>query len=115
MAPLAALNCPAAPCAGPALPFAGAKRSKIAFAGPLTEDESSAYVLGRLADVGARTPLFDAEQLAALHVLADGLPRRLNRLADLALLVAFAEGLPRPDARCLDVAALEVAPNPLLA
>jgi type II secretory pathway predicted ATPase ExeA len=83
--------------------------------GPLSEAESAQYVNGRLAAVGGREPLFDPEQLSSMHLLADGLPRRLNRLADLALLVAFAEGLPRPDARCLDVAAREAAPDPIAA
>ncbi|MBV8607116.1 MAG: AAA family ATPase [Singulisphaera sp.] len=75
--------------------------------GPMTESESSAYVLGRLAAVGATTPLFAPDALAALHHAADGLPRRLNRLADLALLVAYAEGLPHPDARIVAIAARE--------
>ena len=48
-----------------------------------------------------------ADALAALHRAADGLPRRLNRLADLALLIAYAEGLPRPDARAVAIAARE--------
>jgi type II secretory pathway predicted ATPase ExeA len=75
--------------------------------GPLSESESQAYLLGRLAASGASSPLFDAESLAALHRAADGLPRRLNRLADLALLVAYADGLPRPDARAVRIAARE--------
>ncbi|WP_233578379.1 ExeA family protein [Tautonia sociabilis] len=83
--------------------------------GPLTEEESAAYVTGRLAAAGARRPLFDREQLAAMYRMADGLPRRLNRLADLALLLAFAEGLPRPDSRCLDLASREATPDPIAA
>ncbi|CAN5907196.1 N/A [soil metagenome] len=83
--------------------------------GPLSESEASAYVLGRLALAGAREPLFDAEQLSTLHRAADGLPRRLNRLADLALLIAYAEGLPRPDARCLAIARRDALPDELAA
>ena len=59
---------------------------------PLTASESSAYVVGRLALAGARLPLFDPPSLAVLHHDSGGLPRRLNRLADLALLIAFARG-----------------------
>jgi type II secretory pathway predicted ATPase ExeA len=77
--------------------------------GPLTRSESSAYVLGRLAAAGARNPLFDPPALADLHRAAEGLPRRLNRLADLALLVAYAEGLDRPDAGSVEVAVRESA------
>jgi type II secretory pathway predicted ATPase ExeA len=76
--------------------------------GPLSESESATYVLGRLAAAGATEALFSTESLAVLHRAADGLPRRLNRLADLALLVAYAEGLPRPDARTVSVAAREL-------
>ena len=50
-----------------------------------------------------------APALADLHRAAEGLPRRLNRLADLALLVAYAEGLDRPDARAVEVAVRESA------
>lgn len=83
--------------------------------GPLSEPESATYLLGRLAAVGATTPLFSTESLSALHHAADGLPRRLNRLADLALLVAYAEGLPRPDARSVAVATREADPDTLAA
>ena len=75
--------------------------------GPLSETETAAYVHGRLATAGAREPLFSDDAIAALHRAADGLPRRLNRLADLALLVAYADGLPRPDARAVAVATRE--------
>jgi type II secretory pathway predicted ATPase ExeA len=75
--------------------------------GPFTESESSAYVLGRLAATGATTPLFTPEALADLHRAADGLPRRLNHLADLALLIAYAEGLPLADPRTIAIAARE--------
>jgi type II secretory pathway predicted ATPase ExeA len=83
--------------------------------GPLTEAESAAYVRGRLAAAGATGALFEPEALAVLHRAAGGLPRRLNRLADLALLIAYAEGLPRPDARAVTLAAREAAPDALAA
>jgi len=75
--------------------------------GPLTEGESADYVLGRLEAAGAKAPLFDPPGLAALHRAADGLPRRLNRLADLALLIAYAEGLDRPEVPAVLAAARE--------
>ena len=75
--------------------------------GPLTEAESAAYVLGRLASAGATTTLFTPDALAALHRNADGLPRRLNHLADLALLIAYAEGHPQADPRTVALAARE--------
>ncbi len=75
--------------------------------GPLSEAETSTYVLGRLASAGATAPLFDPDALAALHRAADGLPRRLNRLADLSLLIAYAEGRSRSDADTVAIAARE--------
>jgi type II secretory pathway predicted ATPase ExeA len=76
--------------------------------GPLTESESASYLLGRLAASGAAHPLFAPESLAALHRAAEGLPRRLNRLADLALLIAYAEGHSQPDPRAVSIAAREL-------
>jgi len=61
--------------------------------GPLTEAESSTYVLGRLTAAGAKSPLFSQAALTALHRTAGGLPRRLNHLADMALLIAYARDL----------------------
>ena len=83
--------------------------------GPLSDLEAEAYLRGRFEASDVSTPLFEPPQVARLNLLADGLPRRLNRLADLALLIAFDEGLPRPDDRCLDLAALEADPALLAA
>ena len=78
-------------------------------AGPLTEAESSAYVLGRIAAArtGAGDELFPPSALSALHHAADGLPRRLNRLADLSLLIAYARDLPSVDEDAIAIAARE--------
>jgi type II secretory pathway predicted ATPase ExeA len=75
--------------------------------GPLTESESSTYVIGRLVAAGARTPLFTPDALCALHQAADGLPRRLNHLADLALLIAFAQDHLVTEERDVTIAARE--------
>jgi general secretion pathway protein A len=57
-------------------------------------DETHSYVHHRLAAAGCSRPVFDTAALDALHEAARGLPRQINRLADLALLVGFAEELP---------------------
>lgn len=82
--------------------------------GPLTLSESSSYILGRLRVAGANRPLFDPQSLVELHNAAEGSPRRLNRLADLALLIAYADGRPVVDASCVVSAARE-SPFDLLA
>jgi type II secretory pathway predicted ATPase ExeA len=74
---------------------------------PLTEVESSAYVVGRLAAAGSTDPLFSSSALAALHGAADGIPRRLNRLADMALLIAYAKDLLVVDETIVNIAARE--------
>jgi type II secretory pathway predicted ATPase ExeA len=74
---------------------------------PFVEAESSTYVLGRLAAATATTPLFTPDALTALHHAAQGLPRRLNRLADLALLIAYARDTAVADAATVAIAARE--------
>jgi type II secretory pathway predicted ATPase ExeA len=56
-------------------------------------DESAAYVSHRLLAAGAKDvhTVFQPDALERIHQLADGIPRRINRLADLALLIGFAE------------------------
>jgi type II secretory pathway predicted ATPase ExeA len=75
--------------------------------GPLTEGESSAYVLGRLAAAGTAVCLFSPQALTALYHAADGVPRRLNRLADMALLIAYAKDLLLVDDAIVQIAARE--------
>ncbi len=91
-------------------------------AGSLSEAESSAYVLGRIA--AARTAearadaaddLFSPAARTALHQAAAGLPRRLNRLADLSLLIAYARELPSVDEDTIAIAAREFQHNGLAA
>ena len=61
---------------------------------PLAQEETLSYVSHRLCGAGASRPIFDTPALEALHELSHGNPRRINRLADLALLVGFADELP---------------------
>jgi hypothetical protein len=43
-----------------------------------------------------------------LYLSADGLPRRLNRLADLSLLIAYAQGKTKPDLAAAELAARDL-------
>jgi general secretion pathway protein A len=56
----------------------------------LSEEESACYVQHRLQTAGAEQTIFDASGLKALHDLSQGVPRRINRLADLALVIGYA-------------------------
>ena len=58
---------------------------------PLAPDEVSQYIQFRLEISGARGLMFDADALAEIAQLSGGTPRRINRLADLALLVGYAD------------------------
>ena len=60
-----------------------------------TAEETAGYVRHRLAAAGASREIFSPDALEALHYLARGTPRQINRLGDLALLVGFADRLPQ--------------------
>jgi len=60
---------------------------------PLTERETAEYVNHRLKQAGTEHEIFEPPALAALHRLTHGIPRRINRLGDLALLIGYAEEL----------------------
>ncbi len=76
--------------------------------GPLSESETASYVSSRLAVAGSTESLFTDEAVLELHRSAAGLPRRLNRLADLALLITYAEDSRQCDARVISIAAREL-------
>ncbi len=60
---------------------------------PLSLEETSCYLQHRLRVAGAKREIFNQHAVEALHILTQGNPRQINRLADLALLVGYAEGL----------------------
>jgi general secretion pathway protein A len=57
----------------------------------LTIEETMSYVSHRMAAAGGNGEVFDTTAQEALHQLAAGIPRRINRLCDLSLLIGFAE------------------------
>jgi general secretion pathway protein A len=59
---------------------------------PLSAEETAAYVTHRLEAAGSTRPIFEPTAMQPLHELSGGVPRRINRLCDLALLVGFADG-----------------------
>jgi general secretion pathway protein A len=76
----------------------------------LTLEESISYVHHRLQAAGARQEIFDSSALEAVHHLSLGVPRRINRLCDLALLIGFAE-----ERACLSCAQIEAIAEELVA
>ncbi len=58
---------------------------------PLNPQETAQYVAHRLQAAGAARAIFDPSAIETLHRLTHGVPRRINRLCDLALLIGYAE------------------------
>jgi type II secretory pathway predicted ATPase ExeA len=56
-------------------------------------EETMGYIQHRLNAAGAKKAIFTDGALEAIHQETLGIPRRINRLCDLALLVGFAEEL----------------------
>lgn len=75
----------------------------------LTCEETMGYVAHRLRAAGSTKNPFTNKALEALHHLAAGTPRRINRLADLALLVAYAEDIKQVDVAQVEAVAEELA------
>jgi type II secretory pathway predicted ATPase ExeA len=61
---------------------------------PLSEPETAAYVEHRLRVAGAGRSIIEPDAMPTLHELTHGIPRRINRLCDLALLIGYAEEQP---------------------
>lgn len=66
--------------------------------GRFTPEQSTQYIAHRLQAVGGdAAKIFTDSALDTLHGRTAGIPRRINRLADLALMVGFAEDLSQID------------------
>ena len=75
----------------------------------LSDTESTQYIRHRLAVAGMTRGLpFDRQAIERVHVLARGIPRRINLLCDRAMLGAYARGTHRIGREIVDRAALEV-------
>ena len=77
---------------------------------PLTDDETTQYILHRLEVAGRTDAIFDDDALTAIFELSAGVPRRINRLCDLALLVGCADEL-----RTLSAAEIDAVGEELMA
>jgi len=68
-----------------------------------TSEQTAQYVAHRLAVVGGKaSDIFSSEALELLHLRAAGIPRRINRLADLALMVGYADDVRRINVQHID-------------
>jgi general secretion pathway protein A len=76
--------------------------------GALLRSEIDGYVNFRLSVAGCRKPVFTRQALSQLHRLTDGIPRRINVLADHALLAAYSKTAAVVDAKSVKTASKEV-------
>jgi len=79
----------------------------------LDEEGSGRYVKGRTAAAGAIKNIFDDASLAEIFVYAKGVPRRINRVADLALLTAFGFEKNVVDAEVMNAVIDELSQSPI--
>src|SRR6056297_662625 len=76
-------------------------------------EQSAAYVQHRLKSVGCElSKVFAIDAVDRLHARSQGIPRRLNRLADIALMVAFAEEASRVTAEHIEGVHQELVATP---
>jgi type II secretory pathway predicted ATPase ExeA len=59
----------------------------------LSAEETARYIQHRLSTAGAKRTIFEPSAIQAIQELTHGIPRRINRLCDLALLVGYGEEL----------------------
>lgn len=59
----------------------------------LSSADTGLYIQHRLTAAGAKRTIFDASAVETVYQLTNGIPRRINRLCDLALLVGYGEEL----------------------
>jgi len=76
--------------------------------GPLERSEIDDYVNFRLGVAGCKQPLFSRQALTKLHKLSDGIPRKINVLADHALLSAYSKTQSMVDSKNVKQSAQEV-------
>ncbi len=76
--------------------------------GPLERSEIDDYVNFRLGVAGCKQPLFSRQALNKLHSLSDGIPRKINVLADHALLSTYSKTQSMVDSKNVKQSAQEV-------
>jgi type II secretory pathway predicted ATPase ExeA len=74
----------------------------------LTAEETVRYIRHRMEAAGASRDIFTPDALEAIHYLAHGTPRQINRLGDLALVVGYADRLPQLTAQQIEAVSEEL-------
>ncbi|XZE45399.1 ExeA family protein [Pirellulaceae bacterium SH467] len=73
-------------------------------------DDTTAYIQHRMRQAGTdRDDIFSAAAIETVQLLSMGVPRRINRLCDLALMIGFAQDLQQIDPRTIENAHRELS------
>lgn len=75
---------------------------------PFSEEETVSYVTHRMTAAGTDCTVFDNGALELVHQISGGIPRRINRICDLALLIAFADEQPLIGAELIEAVSAEL-------
>lgn len=75
---------------------------------PFSREETAAYIRHRLTIAGLQSDVFDPAAVEEIHELSAGLPRQINRIADLSLLVGYADKLPALEPHIIGSVAEEI-------
>ena len=65
---------------------------------PFNVEQAGAYIAHRLQSAGRQEPVFSSEAVGLIHNHAEGVPRRINNLCDIALVIGFSRKLSAIDA-----------------
>lgn len=63
----------------------------------LGEKDTNDYILHRMKVAGGKSPIFTLDAIKFIHDHSGGIPRRINRMCDLALLTGFGKKLSKID------------------
>jgi|694.fasta_scaffold03163_12 type II secretory pathway predicted ATPase ExeA len=78
---------------------------------PFSADETTSYIQHRVRVCGGDAErIFSSEAIESIHMLAGGIPRRINRLCDLALMLGFAEDRQQISADIIDGVQADLLP-----
>ena len=79
-----------------------------------TAEETASYISHRIQAAGGNHTVFTSGAMDAIHHASAGIPRRINRLCELALLVSYAEQIELVDVEQIEGVAeelLQIAPD----
>ena len=76
---------------------------------PLTAEETVRYISHRLTVAGGSPDVFDPATIGLIYELSGGVPRKINRICDLAMLMAFANEMETVGSEQVEAVAEELA------